>query len=153
MEGIKHLIECQCILPQYKNKQNPIFHKFTVFSVLENDQVHSSYVECNNCGCVHKIIDLCRSEIMVGKEDLRSVLTKDDISLTLPSELTHILESYSCDLATWYQTQFIFNQEKWSETITLTKEEIDDKVVGKLLKIVAKDKFKIEPFAYGVSIA
>ena len=90
---------------------------------------------------------------MVGKEDLRSVLTKDDISLTLPSELTHILESYSCDIATWYQTQFIFNQEKWSETITLTKEEIDDKVVGKLLKIVAKDKFKIEPFAYGVSIA
>ena len=35
--GVKHLIECHCILPQFKKKQPPIYHKFTVYSKFNSD--------------------------------------------------------------------------------------------------------------------
>jgi len=153
MEGIKHIIECQCILPQYKNKNNPVFHKFVVFSVMENDQIQQTYAQCNNCGVVHKITDLCRSTILSGKDEIRSILNEAEIAMTIPSDLAHILESYSCDLATWQHAQFIYNQSKWGEQIILLREEINSEVVGKILLLEGPNKFKIEPFVYGTGIS
>ena len=37
MPGIKHLIQCHCILPQYRNIDDPIFHKFIVFSKMDSN--------------------------------------------------------------------------------------------------------------------
>ena len=36
MAGIKHLIECHCMLPQYRNKKDRQYHKFVVFSIIDN---------------------------------------------------------------------------------------------------------------------
>ena len=45
--GIKHLIECNCVLPQYQNTKKPIFHKFTVFSIIDEDnQIQDKNVIC-----------------------------------------------------------------------------------------------------------
>ena len=71
----KHLIECHCILPQYKKAPKPVFHKFIVFSEIDNDVVEPTYVQCNNCGAVHKIYDFCKSEIIVGRDELRTILS------------------------------------------------------------------------------
>ncbi len=34
--GQKHLIECHCILPQYRRSSNTVYHKFVVFSVIDD---------------------------------------------------------------------------------------------------------------------
>ena len=79
MKGVKHLVQCHCILPQYKNAKDPVFHKFTVFSVIDDsDTVVSKYAECNNCGAAHKVYDICKSEIVVGKDEVRSYLKISD---------------------------------------------------------------------------
>ena len=38
VEGVKHLIQCHCVLPQYRNANPPMFHKFVTFSVVDDDQ-------------------------------------------------------------------------------------------------------------------
>ena len=56
--------------------KNPPAHEFIAFSILgEDDKVEESYVKCNNCGITHKVVDLCKSEIL-DKSDDWSVPTK-----------------------------------------------------------------------------
>ena len=38
-EFIKHTIECNCVLPQYKNIVPIVFHKFIVFSIINEDEI------------------------------------------------------------------------------------------------------------------
>ena len=67
--GQKHTIQCHCILPQYKGRKDPIFHKVVVFSVIgDDDKVQEKIVNCNNCGVPHRIIDICQSEIIFKDE-------------------------------------------------------------------------------------
>ena len=147
MKGINHLIECQCILPQYKKRDNPPFHQFVVFSIVdETDEVVEKFSQCNNCGVVHKIHDICKSEIAVGHESLNSLPNKDDFKLMLPSSVTDILTSYDCDLYKWEQVAFILNQDKVGDRIILSKDEISGKVQGKFLTYNGNNKFMIEPF-------
>ena len=77
--GQKHLIKCRCVLSQYKNLPNAVSHQFLVFSEVENGQVKQKYSQCNNCGLVHKVVDICTSEIMQGKENMSSIISIDDI--------------------------------------------------------------------------
>ena len=84
--GIKHLVSCHCVLPQFRKMKNPIFHKFVVFSKLENDNVVPKIAKCNNCGVLHKVIDICKSEFIHGHEDsVRSIVQVDYIKLPLGS--------------------------------------------------------------------
>jgi hypothetical protein len=147
MEGTKHLVECMCILPQLKGRPNQVFHKFVVFSVIDDDgNVQSSHAQCNNCGAVHKVTDICKSEILIGKDELKSMISEKDIKLTLPSSLSNVLETYSCDLATWQLVQFAFHHQKWGTWTTLVKEELEDGTSGKILRIDGPTNFRVEPF-------
>ena len=147
MEGIKHIIECHCMLPQYKNNPNPIFHKFIVFSEIDDsDTVVPKYAQCNNCGVIHKIIDVRRSEIMAGKEELASITTVDDIKLMIKQDVGDVLELYSCELPMWEHALFILQEKKWGSFIILKREIVDDETHGKLLRFESLDKFKIESF-------
>ena len=105
-EGVKHLVQCHCILPQYRNRPEPVFHKFTVFSVVENDSVVEKISQCPNCGVIHKIIDICKSEILIGKDENRTLIEKSDLALSLPEKVIDLLETYSCDLPTWEHCAF-----------------------------------------------
>lgn len=146
--GIKHLVSCHCVLPQFRKMKNPIFHKFVVFSKLENDNVVPKIAKCNNCGVLHKVIDICKSEFIHGHEDsVRSIVQVDDIKLSLPEKLVTILESYDVDLATWEHAQFLLEERKWNSFIVLTQEELDDNVEGKLLRIIDFNMYKIETFS------
>ena len=98
MPGTKHLIECHCVLPQFKNAKNPQYHKFVVFSLFdESGGIIPKYAQCNNCGVVHNIIDICKSEIQVGREHA-SLIDIKDCKMLLPKDLVSILENYNCDL-------------------------------------------------------
>jgi hypothetical protein len=147
VKGLKHLVQCHCILPQFKNAKEPVFHKFTVFSVIdESDTVKTKYAECNNCGAVHKVYDICKSEIVTGREDIRSTLNKTDFKFSMPSSLYELLDQYEKELCDYEYSQFILDNKQWEQTLVLTKEELDDSIQGKFLRFLGPEKFRIESY-------
>ena len=147
MQGIKHLIQCHCVLPQYKNRENPVFHKFVVFSVIDDsDTVQPKFAQCTNCGIIHKITDICKSELTT-KEESKSLPSIQDIKFSLSKDLTSILESYQCDLATWEQAEWIQLSQRWDQWIVLAREENEDgDIHGKRLIFLEDGRFRIEAF-------
>ena len=85
---MKHLLECRCILPTMKNKPDPPLHKFVVFSVQQNDKIVEKLSTCNNCGVVHRVYEVCKSEILNNFEGTKSSLTIEDISIMLPTSVS-----------------------------------------------------------------
>lgn len=144
--GQRHLVQCQCVLPQYRKLKDPVFHKFTVFSVIDNDVVEPKYVQCNNCGAVHKVYDICKSEIIPGKDELRSVATMQEISISIPSDLRQLLETYNCDITVWEHIKFSLQEQRWGDQVVITRESIGDEITGKVLTIAAKDRFTLENY-------
>jgi hypothetical protein len=147
MKGAKHLVQCHCILPQYRDRKDPFFHKFVVFSVInDNDKVVTKFCHCNNCGVVHKVVDLCQSEVVVGKESSLSLMTKEDIRSCIPANIAKLLDTYECDLPIWEEVQFYFELEEKSPGIVLTKESFKGTITGKVLYMLGSSKIKIESF-------
>lgn len=150
--GQKHLIECNCILPQFRNQKKPIFHKFIVFSTIdENDKVVEKIVQCPNCGIVHKVSEIGNSEIL-RKENVKSVKTIKDLSVYLPGSIVGVLEAHNCDLPTYEEIEFIIENELWDSSVVISKELTDDgEIFGKLM-IIKNQKIhpgviKIESFS------
>jgi len=146
-EYIKHLIDCHCILSIYKNRTKPIYHKFPVFSVLEEDNVKEKYVLCNNCDIVHKITDVNKSEIKWGKDGYRSlVTTKEDIKFNLENlgleRLVTILEVNNIDLCDWELIEYLL-ENNLEGKIVIDKKEIDESINYKYLEI-KNGKYKIK---------
>lgn len=147
MRGQKHLIKCRCVLPQFKGKPDAPVHQFVVFSVLDDeDNVKMKYAQCNNCGTVHRVTDICKSEILQGKEAMSSIITLQDIKSTLPSNLSDILERNNADLATWESAQFILENKQWGNIIVLAQEEEAGVKQGKYVRVMSETFFKIESF-------
>ena len=141
------MIECHCILPQYKRRSDPVFHKFVVFSLVDDrDTAIPKFVQCNNCGVVHKVYDLCKSEIIAGKDETRAITSKEDIGFSIPSDLRDLLDTYDCDLATWEHVKYSIDYKKFGENIILTRELVDTEITGKVLVIKARDAFSIESY-------
>ena len=90
--GQKHLIKCRCVLPQMKNLPIPTQHQFVVFSEVIDGNVKTKFSQCNNCGVIHKITDICSSEIMNGKDAMSSIMSIEDIKLSMNASLSSILE-------------------------------------------------------------
>ena len=151
--GIKHLIHCHCVLPQYRNANPVVYHQFIVFSEIDDsDTVKPKYSQCNNCGVVHKIIDICKSEIVTGRDEIRSILTIDDIKLTMPADLAHLLETYDCDLSTYENAKYILDHEKWGDKLVLIRENVNDETTGKVLFFSAPDRWRLDTFSYSNTI-
>ena len=144
---IKHLIDCHCILSIYKNRTKPIYHKFAVFSELEEDNIKEKYVLCNNCDIVHKIVDINKSEIKWGNEGFRSlVTTKEDIKFNLESQglnnLVTILEVNNIDISDWEFVEYLL-ENNLEGKIVLDKKEIENSINYKYLDI-KNGKYKIK---------
>jgi hypothetical protein len=145
--GQRHLITCRCILQQFKRLSNPPQHQFTVFSVIDDsDCVVPSYAQCNNCGIVHRIIDLCKSEIVPGKESMQSIVTIGDIEASLPEKLALILRSNDADLSSWLAAQFVYENKRWGEFVVLTTDTDGDSKQGKYVRILGEQLFKVESY-------
>lgn len=146
--GVKHLVKCVCVLPQLSKLQNPPSHEFVVFSIYDNetDDFESTFVKCDNCGIVHKITDICSSTIMKGKEDLRTIVTIEDVKNSVTEKLSSILEQHHCDLPTWQQVAWILETQSWGSSVILTSEYIDGTRQGKSLIIISESLYKIVTF-------
>ena len=143
-QGIKHLIECHCSLILYKNRKETVYHKFPVYSKLdENNNIIEKTIQCNNCGVIHKITDICKSEILGGKDELKSALSVEDISLQLDSKLSNILTINNCDISTWEHVLDIVDEERWGEHVVLGRQIVDSKQNVKLLILHENKKIRI----------
>ena len=142
-KGIKHLIECHCILPQYKRRDPPLYHKFLVYSKIKDGLIDEKYSQCNNCGAVHKVYDICRSEVVVGKEDLNTGLSISDMSMQMSDKLSMLLSNHNCDYATWEHVVDIIDEERWGEPVVIKRDIVDDKTVVKILNLQENEKIKI----------
>lgn len=147
MEYIKHLIECKCILRIYEHVDPPVFHKFVVFSTIEepSGNIIPSYAQCNNCGSVHKVTEVGKS-VMLPKEEMRSLESIEEIELELPDKVVAILKKNECDLHVWQEARHILNHELWGRFVILAKEKEDSTILGKALVIHGHSLFKIESF-------
>ena len=144
---IKHLIECNCILKQFETVEPPLFHKFIVFSIINDDDTFKpSYVKCNNCNGLHKIIEIGKSE-KLKKESTPQLPDIEEIKTTLPEKLVGLLLKYNLDLPTWQEIKFIYDNEQWDKPVILEKEEENNEVYGKYLLLIGKTLWKIENFS------
>ena len=107
--------------------------------------MEEKYAQCNNCGVIHKIVDVCRSEIATNRAEI-TVLSKEDIKLMLPSPVVNTLENYECDVPSWEHALFIIEERQWDQFIVLEKNVIDDGFEGKLLRFKGDNRYAIEPF-------
>jgi len=145
-EYSKHLIECKCVLPQFKNHNPPKWHCFIVFSEIdESGAVIPSYAQCNNCGIVHKVIEISTSTIL-GKDSISSLPQIDELKSSIPDKLAKILESYNCELPVFQEVIFILEHQLWGRPVILTKELLDNMMVGKYLVIIGESLWKINNF-------
>lgn len=136
----RHLIECHCILKIFQNKTKPLYHKFSVFSLFdEKDIIEKKYVSCNNCGAIHEVKDLCKSEIKWGSDMYSGlVITKDDIKFNLNnkkySNVVDILETNDCDISIWELVEYCL-ENNIDHSIVLSKQDIQDNTVYNCLNI------------------
>lgn len=151
MQGIKHLVKCKCVLPQFKSQV--IQHQFIVFSVIDdNNEVIPKFVQCNNCGAVHKVFDICQSDVMKDKENLNSIKTIEEIELGLPEKLSTILKNNNCDVPTYEKAQFIIENKQWGEFVVLTSDYEDGLKQGKYIQILGENLYKVDTFVRNESV-
>jgi len=143
---VKHLIKCQCFLPQFESMANPPAHKFIVFSELDyQGLVISSFSQCPNCGLIHKVLEVGHSQLM-KKESLSSIPTIKEIKSQLPEKLIDLMYPYNLDLATWQEIQWIYNNFMWGKSVILSKETIDGIQTGKFIQFFSEINWRINSF-------
>lgn len=133
-------------MSQFKRLPNPPPHQFVVFSVIEDDLVIPKFAQCNNCGLIHKVVDITKSEICSGKEHMNSLITIDDVKMTLNEKLISILEGGNCDLATWQAVQFIIENKRWNDYVVLSTDVDNGEKHGKILRIMGETLYKVDSF-------
>ena len=148
----RHLIECQCILPIYVKNTKIIYHKFPVFSIIDDENNFvEKHVKCNNCDIIHRVYDAGKSDIKWGEEGLKGYLiNKDDIRFNLElsgnEKIADLLEKYNADISVWEVVNHIIENEL-SDNIILNKEEMATSISCKFISFdKGKPKFKSETF-------
>lgn len=140
MPGIKHLIECHCHLAIRKE----IYHKFPVYSKISEDKVVPHYEKCTNCGTLHKIIEICKSEFITGKEDAKMCLTKDDYIEMLPEKIATALIKNESDVSSYAHALDIIEEKRWGEIIVLSRETMPDSQIVKTMEILSESQIRIQ---------
>lgn len=156
MPGVKHLIECHCVLKIYKKNEKIQYHKFPVYSRIEENKVIPKIVKCNNCESVHYVFDICKSELRPNKDQTSVTLDIEDISLSLNDKICKVLDKYKCDISTYEHVQDIIEESRWGENVVLKRDIIGDNENVKILTIHSEDSIKIQnktlnPTVLGVS--
>jgi hypothetical protein len=148
MQGIKHLIQCNCILPQFRNVAPPVFHEFPVFSVIRDDDTFiQHYAECNNCSAQYKITEIGIAQ-RLPRETSSKVPQIGECKLQIPNQkLVSAIEKYECGLPTWQEISFVLENKQWGTPVILTKEVDDGVVSGKFLLILGEQLFKIDAYS------
>ena len=145
ISGQRHLIECHCILPIYKNAKTQIYHKIAVYSMFneQTGKVIPKYVNCNNCGITHYVTEYCKSEIQIGKEDITSIRSVLEVEIGLPEKLTKFLKQYSPTIDILEEVEHVFNNQLFPKGIIIKREIIDEKHNIKILNLINEQRFTI----------
>jgi hypothetical protein len=117
-----------------------------VFSVIVDDVVQKKYVQCPNCGIVHLVVEINRSDIVQNREHMSSALTIDDIRSSLPQKLSALLDANDVDQATWEQAKFICDEKRWGDVVLLTSDTEGNVKQGKYVVIVGEGLFTVDTF-------
>jgi hypothetical protein len=145
MPGYKHLVQCHCVLPQYRKLDEPIFHKFIVYSKIDAEgEVVPKLVKCNNCEVVHKVVDYCRSEISFGIDESLAISSIEDIKDNIPEKISNILLLNKCDISIWEHVDDIIFHKEWGTSLVISRHRTADSTQVKLLTINDIDKFRVE---------
>lgn len=144
LSGQKHLVQCRCVLPQFRHAKEPLLHQFAVFSVIEDDQVVQKLVQCNNCGVVHRVFDLNKSEILSGVEDLSAVVNIDDVKESLSQELVARLEQFELDVATWEHVKFVCDRELWGSVVVVATDSAGGFKQHKYIRILGRQLYNVD---------
>lgn len=141
----RHAIRCRCFLKQQQQQREQTPFTFLTCSLLIDGAVVPSYVECPNCGIMHRVHDVCRSDIQNRTELTGAVKTIDDIRASLPDKLSSVMTSYELDVSSWQQAQLIVDNELWGEHVILKTEQLPDGVkIVKLMRILSATLVKVE---------
>ena len=152
MKGYKHIVECHCILPQFRNRDNAPWHKFIVFSIIdEGDTVVPKHAKCNNCGVVHNVFDIGKSEVLQGQET-GAVMEIEDVKMMMPDSVSRMLVTYNCDVATWENALFVLQNNKFPSSIVLERKEESGIISGKILDMKGYNMYSIRPYSGKVEI-
>jgi hypothetical protein len=147
LEYIKHLVQCNCVLKQFELIEPPVFHKFVVFSVVNEDvSIKPSYAKCNNCGGIHRVTEVGVSE-KLRRESAPTIPDAEEIKTSLPEKLVGMLLKYSLELPTWQEIKFIYENEMWGRPVILHREQEGEERYGKYLVIAGKSLWKIDSFS------
>ena len=96
------------MLKQFELIEPPAFHKFIVFSIINQDgSIKPSYAKCNNCDGIHKVTEVGVSE-KLKRESSPALPDIEEIKTNLPDKLVELLVRYNLDLPTWQEVQFVF---------------------------------------------
>ena len=145
MKGFRHLVQCHCVLPQFRKSSPVIFHKFPVFSIVDdNDSIEAKFVQCENCNVIHKVVDFCKSEIAIGKDESDTIVSIVDIKISLSENIIGVLERHNCHVSVWENVKFIFETELWGEYVKLGESIEESDISHKLLYIDGYDKARIQ---------
>jgi len=163
IEGHKHLLECRCVLPQFQDRDDLVFHRFSAFSTcetfptldrqMENEPpftFHESIVACPNCSLLHKVTGFCRSTIM-QEDDAGISVNIDDLRVGMPADLVSVLESYDCDLPVWQEAKFAWAADA-ARNVALSKTDSGRHVLMKLLVMNPGGRYSIETRKYQKTI-
>jgi hypothetical protein len=81
-----------------------------------------------------------------GRDELRSVTTIDEIKIFMPEDIRNLLETYKCELPIWEHIKFCLDESRWGDKVILTRETIENEILGKILTIISRDKFTLESY-------
>lgn len=143
--GIKHLVECHCELPIYKNREDTVYHKILVYSKFDTKgKIIEKIISCENCGTLHKVFDVCKSDIVKnGKDENRAAITIEELELQLPDKIIRILEKNKCTIPIYEEIVDAVEKEVSNHNVVISREVIEGKYQVKILNI-NQGKFKIK---------
>jgi hypothetical protein len=142
--GIKHLIECHCELPLFKDREEIIYHKILVYSKFdESGKVIEKFTTCENCSTIHKVHDICKSDIVKGgKDDNKSEISIEELELQIPDKLIKILRKNNCIIPIYEEIIDLIENDIRNCNVVINRELIEGSYHVKILNI-NQGKFKI----------
>lgn len=76
----------------------------------------------------------------------------DDVRLGMNDQLAATLDRYKADLPTWQAVQYIIDNERWGDFVTLTSDELEGERQVKYIQILGRNIFKIKTHTQGATV-
>lgn len=101
-------------------------------------------MQCNNCSVVHKVVDICKSEVVAGLDFSSAITSLEEVKPGLPDNIAAILDKNNCDLATWENVLFNLDNKTEGFEIPIAREENLGLTQVKVLVVNDKGKVRVK---------